>query len=660
MPLIRIATYATAAILLASLGGADAPRKASATDALIDAMIAQRTYHVAISPDGLSVAYTESLNDAAGVPSGPSAIYVADVAGKTRKRITAGTKAIDSLEEGDVSWSADSRALAFISNAGGREQAQVYIAGGNNWSARRLTNAKGMLSSPRFSPDGKSLAVLITENAARKLGPLAPTAPEIGVIGDEVLEQRIAIVDTTTGAMRIITPADTHVYHCSWSPDSKQLAAIAVKGSGENNYWTAGLYTVEAGGGAMRSILVPQFQLANPRWSPDGKSIAFIAGIMSDEGATGGDLYAIPAAGGEAVNLMPDLHGSIMSFDFAGDSLVFTQLNGGSFEVGSMVGGTGTPRVVGSFDEMISDGDWPAVSVARDGITSAVVRSSFQHPYEVWAGPIGAWKQLTHDNDSLHPQWGAAANLHWTNEGMRMQGWLLAPSAPSAAKSPMIVSVHGGPASMNSPAWPSPQVAALASQGYYVFLPNPRGSYGQGNEFTMANVRDFGYGDLRDILAGVDEVIRVSPVDARRIGVTGWSYGGFMTMWAVTQTGRFRAAVAGAGISNWQSYYGQNSIDQWMFPYFGASVYDDPYIYARSSAINYIKNVKTPTLVLVGERDAECPAPQSFEFYRALKRLDIPTQMVVFENEGHRISKPAHRREIARRMVEWFDKYLGR
>ncbi len=148
------------------------------------------------------------------------------------------------------------------------------------------------------------------------------------------------------------------------------------------------------------------------------------------------------------------------------------------------------------------------------------------------------------------------------------------------------------------------------------------------------------------------------PVDKDRIGITGWSYGGYMTMWAVTQTDRYRAAVAGAGIANWQSYYGQCGIDQWMIPYFGATVYDDPAIYARSSPINFVKRVQTPTLILVGERDIECPLPQSQEFYRALKTLQVPTKLVVYAGEGHGIAQRDHRRDVVRRSVAWFDQYL--
>ncbi len=222
----------------------------------------------------------------------------------------------------------------------------------------------------------------------------------------------------------------------------------------------------------------------------------------------------------------------------------------------------------------------------------------------------------------------------------------------------MVVSVHGGPSAAYVASWPSRWNAALPSQGYFVFLPNPRGSYGFGEAFTQGNVKDFGLGDLRDILTGVDEVLRVAPVDPRRLGITGWSYGGYMTMWAVTQTTRFAAAVAGAGIASWQSYYGQNRIDTWMLPFFGATVYEDPAVYAKASPIEFIKNVRTPTLVLHGDRDSEVPTPQGYEFWHALKTLGVPTQLVIYTSEGHAIRKLEHRRDLVERAIAWFDRYL--
>jgi dipeptidyl aminopeptidase/acylaminoacyl peptidase len=296
--------------------------------------------------------------------------------------------------------------------------------------------------------------------------------------------------------------------------------------------------------------------------------------------------------------------------------------------------------------------------------------SSFDRATEVYEAKPGSWAsgfegitQLTHLNEGVEPAWGKSVSLAWKSDKFNVQGWLLLPKDYDPKKKyPLIVEVHGGPAAAAEAHWGGGgglSATAFSALGYFVLQPNPRGSYGQGEEFTQANRKDFGYGDLRDILAGVNAVLAKYPVDPKRVGITGWSYGGFMTMFAVTQTNRFKAAVSGAGLSNWQSYYGENSIDQWMIPYFGASVYDDPAVYAKSSAINYIKQAHTPTLVVVGDRDGECPAPQSFEFWHALRDEHVPTQLVVYPNEGHGFVDPAHRRDVMYRAVEWFAEYLG-
>jgi dipeptidyl aminopeptidase/acylaminoacyl peptidase len=191
-----------------------------------------------------------------------------------------------------------------------------------------------------------------------------------------------------------------------------------------------------------------------------------------------------------------------------------------------------------------------------------------------------------------------------------------------------------------------------------VFEPNPRGSYGGGEAFARANVKDFGGGDLRDILAGLDAAGALLPVDPQRVGIMGWSYGGYMTMWALTQTNRFKAAVSGAGLSDWLSYYGTNGIDTWMIPFFGASVYDDPEVYAKSSPIAFIKNVHTPTLMLGGTLDDEVPITQSYEYWHALKDLHVPAQLVVYPGEGHLFKKPADQLDTLRRVAGWFDRWL--
>lgn len=200
---------------------------------------------------------------------------------------------------------------------------------------------------------------------------------------------------------------------------------------------------------------------------------------------------------------------------------------------------------------------------------------------------------------------------------------------------------------------------AASLLGWFVLCPNPRGSYGQGEAFTQANIKDFGGGDYRDLMAGIDAMIKQFPIDPGKLGIRGHSYGGYMTMWAETQTTRFVAAVAGAGLSDWKSYYGLNDIDEWMIPFFGASVYDDPGMYMKSDPLHFVKKVKTPTLILVGDSDGEVPMEQSVEWYHALLTMRVPVQLVVYAGEGHLFDKPADSRDYTLRTLEWFDRWFS-
>jgi dipeptidyl aminopeptidase/acylaminoacyl peptidase len=645
------------------------PEPQSSLDQVMEQLTAvHRFTAVALSPDGKRVAWVESLQEQTKTLAPVSAISVLDLGSPsaTPRRVTSG-KGTSARVEHDLAWSPDGSRLAFLSDREKPGQLQLYVAAANEGSGRKITNLTGALAKPRWSPDGKIVALLFTENAPQAQGPLEPRPVETGVIEEHVYEQRIITVDLASGRMRFISPTDLHVYEYDWSPDGNSFVATAAHGAGDNNYWIAQLYTMTISTGETRSILAPSMQIAKPRWSPDGARIAFIGGLKSDEAITGGDIFVMPATGGEPRNITAGMKASASWLTWLpSQQIVFTAYMDGASGVGAVGPDSGQVKTLWTGPESIEAEEEalsfsPSVALARDGHTSALIRHSFQQPPEVWAGTLGDWKQITHVNSNFHPQWGDAASLHWTSDGMTVQGWLLSPrSYDPARRYPLVVDVHGGPAWATRPAWPETffSVPVLSHEGYFVLFPNPRGSYGQGETFTQANVKDFGSGDLRDILAGVEEVVKTLPVDPDRIGITGWSYGGYMTMWAVTQTNRFRAAVAGAGIANWQSYYGQNGIDQWMIPYFGASVYDDPAVYAKSSPINFIKNVKTPTLILVGERDSECPPPQSYEFWHALKTLEVKTQFVISPNEGHLIAQPEHQRDIIRRMVAWFNAHL--
>jgi dipeptidyl aminopeptidase/acylaminoacyl peptidase len=620
---------------------------------------------VALAPDGKRVAWVEPISGKNHSPTHGTAIYVADLTAPAvrPRRITAGNGST-ALSEHSLAWSPDSTHLVFLSDRETAGQLQLYMAAVASGGARQLTRVTGYLAEPRWAPDGKHVAVLFTENAARAAGPLNPAAPAVGVIEEQVYEQRLSIVDLASSRLRLVSAPDLYVYEYDWSPDSTQLAMIAAHGSGDNNWYLARLYTLDADSAKMKELFKPPLQIAVPRWAPDGKTIAFIAGLMSDEGANGGDLFTIPVEGGEPRNRTPGLKASVSSLTWlpSAGEIVFTEhVDGGSGLARlDLTDGQVTSLWTGP-ETILGEKGTFSVSLSSDGKTAALIRETFAQPPEVWAGPLGAWKQITHANRELRPSWGETRSLHWKSDAFTVQGWLLYPrDYQPERRYPLVVSVHGGPAWARLPRWPGVffELAVLASQGYFVFFPNPRGSFGQGESFTRANVKDFGYGDLRDILAGVDEALKTVPVDPDRLGLGGWSYGGYMTMWGVTQTNRFRAAVAGAGIANWQSYYGQNGIDQWMIPYFGASVYDDPAVYARSSPITFIKRMRTPTLILVGERDVECPVPQSYEFWHALKTLGVKTQLVVYANEGHSFGQFEHRRDTLRRTAAWFDWYL--
>jgi dipeptidyl aminopeptidase/acylaminoacyl peptidase len=471
--------------------------------------------------------------------------------------------------------------------------------------------------------------------------------------------QRIAVLGAD-GRLRFASPADLFIYEYAWKPNGRGFVATGAYGNGDDNWWVAKLYAVDTASRNAVAIYAPPLQIDAPSISPDGKTVAFISGLMSDFGSVGGDIYTIPIAGGIATDITPDIAVSPNAISWAGrsDRLVFTALAGDAAAIDSVDVASKHVTTLWSAPESISGDQNLRVSLARDGVTSAVVAQTYERPPEIYAGALGAWKPVTHANDGV-PANTRAQSVAWTNEGYHVQGWLLAPLRSTPGRHPMIVEIHGGPSAASTPTFLGRGTAKqLLDRGYYLFYPNPRGSYGQGERFTAANVKDFGYGDLRDILSGVDAAEKVAPIDDARLGIGGFSYGGYMTMWAVTQTNRFKAAAAGAGVANWLSYYGENGIDQWMIPFFGASVYDDPAVYARSAPITFIKNVRTPTFIFVGERDVECPMPQSQEFWHALDTLGVPTSFVVYAGEGHGIRQPAHRKDITKRTVEWYDRYL--
>lgn len=576
-----------------------------------------------------------------------------------------------SCNETEPQFSPDGKRIAFLSDAQTKDQFQIFIADAVNGgliSKKPLTNFDGYISHLKLSPDGKYVSVLYVEKASRNPNPMAALNRNVGLIDSAVSKnvQRIAIVDVITNEMQIVTPEQLYIFEYDWSPDNRSFAYTAALPPGDDNWYVAKLYTQDISNKDTTLIYIPTFQIALPRWSPDGKHIAFIEGLMSDQGGTGGEIFIVDAhADSNPKNLTPDRNSTPSWFTWQPDgNILFTEFIKGSVGISSLNTTSLVTKNVWQADESIRAGnEETSLSVVNNKAvtTFAFIRSSWNKLPEVWYGDFEKQTQLTHLNDAVQNNVLRFENVSYTNENNHIQGWLLYPEKyDSAKKYPMLVGVHGGPAWITTPTWSAPDfnTTVYTQLGYFVFFPNPRGSHGQGENFTQANRRDWGFGDMRDVLKGIDTVIATHSIDSNRVGILGWSYGGFMAMMAGTQTNRFKAAVAGAGACDWKSYYGQNAIDKWMRSYFNASPYDDPEAYEKVSAITYIKQTKTPVLVLVGERDGESPAPQSFQYWHALKELGVPAQLYVYADEGHAFENFDNMIDVSVRTIEWFNKWL--
>jgi dipeptidyl aminopeptidase/acylaminoacyl peptidase len=619
---------------------------------------------VAVSPDGGFVASIEGDESAAGTAD---IRHVVIRRARDAKAVTIilPCGAVRECMPSSLAWSPDGHRLSFVLRSPGTHDHAIYSVNADGSNLVRELAFNGTLVSLSYGPGGQ-IAVLATQGAEKEVGATEAGAAQTGELGGDIHEQRVAVLGKD-GTLHFASPPDLFVYEYAWRPDGSGFVGTAAPGDGDNNWWIAKLYAFDALSASAKLIYTassPQQQLAQPAVSPDGKSVSFIGGLMSDFGATGGEAFLLPIdrPGAKAVDLTPNWPATVMSLGWScdGKHLRASVLHADQTQLVEInpAPQSAIPKPVFSAAEELRGGD-TAISTACGGDLTATIHQSFSVAPEIEAGPIGRWHDLTHVNADLKLP-VRVQSLSWHDGGLAVQGWLLLPDNTKAGqKMPMITQVHGGPAWANQPAFLGDGFdRKLLNAGYAVFLPNPRGSYGQGEAFTRANVKDFGYGDLRDILTGITEAERVAPIDDHRLGLTGWSYGGYMTMFAVTQTQRFKAAVAGAGIANWQSYYGENGIDEWMIPYFGASVYADPAVYAKSSPMTFIRHVRTPTLEVVGANDVECPAPQTMEFWHALHDLGVPTQSVIYANEGHGMRDPKDLADYQARTLAWFAKYL--
>jgi dipeptidyl aminopeptidase/acylaminoacyl peptidase len=608
---------------------------------------------VAIAPDGRHVASIETQDDG-GDSDVPALLVIRDLKGGA---VTVKLPCIagPDCDVSSAAWSRDGR-LSFLVSRPKEGATDIETAEITTGEAHRVLSFEGTLDGLRYGP-GKLLAVLATPQAHKQLGRAEAGAPLVGVIGGDADEQRIALVEGE--ALHFVSPPNLYVYEYDFLP-SGGFVGTAAEGDGDSQWWVAKLYAFDRSGTRVLFAPGPREQLASPTVSSDGKNLAFIGGWMSDFGSTGGDAYMLrlDQAGAVPMNLTPGSHATVTAIDWrCGAGLTAMMLAGDTVSVGRLdVGGA---KSLWSGQESLGGGAGGGLSCGPRGV--AAVASSFSAPPEIVVGAMGHWHAITHENAGIAASF-TASSVTWRDDGFDVQGWLLQPIGGDAgAKRPMVVLVHGGPEAASTsqflPASSTERV--LIDAGWDVFEPNYRGSFGQGEAFASASIQDLGGGDWRDVLSGVDAAERAAPIDDARLGIMGRSYGGYMAMWAITQTHRFRAAIAHAGVSDWLSIEGeapQAGSDQVNF---GGSVYDNATPYLKASPIMHMRGVATPMLMTVGERDLECPMPQSEEFYTALQALGVPAEFYVYEDEGHALRKAKDRADFRRRSVDWFGRWFA-
>ena len=609
---------------------------------------------VAISPDGRHVASVETSDDGSDSDA-PASLMIRDSAGgavSVQLPCTAGPNCkVDS-----PTWNTAGQ-LAFLVSRPEEGIAEIDTVDAKGGAVRSVLKFNGTLDRLRYGPDNR-LAVLATAQAHKLVGRAEAGAPLVGDIGSEADEQRIAVLEGA--ALKFVSPVDLYVYEFDFLPQGG-FVGTAAPGDGDSQWWVAKLYAFEQS--QARVLFAPDAreQLAAPAVSPDGKTVAFIGGWMSDFGSTGGDAFVLrlDQPGAKPANLTAGSRATVTALDWScGPGLTGMTLAGDTVAIARLDAAGAKP--IWSGQESLTGGLGNGLSCGPHGV--AAVISSFASPPEIVAGPLGHWHVISHENAAVGTPSFSAHSVTWRNDGFDVQGWLLQPAGGEPGmKRPMVVLVHGGPeaASTNKFLPAFSQARTLLAAGWNVFEPNYRGSFGQGEAFAAASIQDLGGGDWRDVLTGVDAAERAAPIDDTRVGIMGGSYGGYMAMWGVTQTHRFRAAVSHAGVSDWLSLEGeapQAGSDQVNF---GGSVYDDPAPYLKASPIVHMRGVTTPTLITVGERDLECPMPQSEEFYTALEALGVPVEFHVYPGEGHHLQKAADRADFRKRTVGWFQRWFA-
>ncbi|HZC08120.1 MAG TPA: S9 family peptidase [Ktedonobacterales bacterium] len=631
---------------------------------LEDIFAVERVIDAQISPDGARVAFVVTREFTEGEHAIPaSSVWIVPYDGNTPARLFTASVHADTSPR----WSPDGRSLAFLSDRERADTLQVYVMPTDGGEARKLTSAKAGVSEFSWSPDGARIAYLAADAKTEDEEKREKERDDAIHVDHDYKFTRLWVIDAAGGEARAITPPAYQVRgfasrDSGWaivtSPTPKEDDIMAA--------WSVRLVAEGSQDSESHALWQGAYPVLPITSSRDGRAIAWAhSGAVGEESA---DEVWVAQAGEEPRLVISDYSGMIAGIHFTpdGKALLLIGVDGTRTLLGRLdldSGATETLLAGRTFASTFASG--PEVSVSADGVRMACVLEDVNQPPEVFVGELGGEpRKVTACNARFaETALGRGETIEWTApDGLRIEGVLIYPVDYEEGKRyPLIAQIHGGPTGM----WLMRFMAGwhdwgqwLATHGYAVLLPNPRGSAGRGREYAWSNRRNWGHGDLDDVLSGVDALIARGLADPDRLGIGGWSYGGYLTAWTIGQTDRFKAAVVGAGVTDLLSFQAAD-IPSWLpGQMMLAPSYQEPEVYLRSSPITYVAQAKTPTLITHGASDERVRLGQGKELYHALRALGVPTEMVIYPREPHIFQERHHQRDLLTRVGAWFDRWV--